>query len=268
MAVKLAEGWIASNQTGRLLRVSSRRNQCICVFYIYDANFIKGISIKSHHRSDLLGAYESVYKWCESRGFKPTLHRMNNETSKDVEEFIEEQNADIQYTAPGRHCAPAERSVLTLKSCFKSTIASLPPGFLFAYWCRLLEQVNLSVNIVRPFWQNLKLSAWAEIEGEYHFDATPIAPPGSAMLMQVKPVDRTTYGLNAKKAWYLGLCLNHFQSFRGILPSTKDECISDTVKFQHHAIAMLQLTPAERMLEATRQLNDAKNQQPKRAPMD
>ena len=88
------------------------------------------------------------------------------------------------------------------------------------------------------------------------------------MLMQVKPGDRTTYGLNAKKAWYLGPCLNHFRSVRGILPSSKGERISDTVKFQHHAIAMPQLTPADRILEATRQLNDAINQQPKRAPMD
>ena len=151
MTVKLAEGWIASDQTGRLPRVSTRGNQYICVFYIYDANFIMPIAIKSRHRSELLGAYETVYKWCESRGFKPTLHRMDNETSKDVEEFIEDQNAEVQYTSPGRHCAPAERAVLTLKSCFKSTVASLPPGFPFAYWCRLLEQVSLSVNIVRPF---------------------------------------------------------------------------------------------------------------------
>ena len=80
MTVKLAEGWIASDQTGRLTRVSTRGNQYICVFYIYDANFIMPIAIQSRHRSDLLGAYKTVYKWCESRGFKPTLHRMDNKT--------------------------------------------------------------------------------------------------------------------------------------------------------------------------------------------
>ena len=89
-------------------------------------------------------------------------------------------------------------------------IASVPPGFPIAYWCQLLDQVNLSVNIVRPFWQNPKLSAWVGIEGEYHFDSTPIAPPGSAMLMQIKPSDCTTFGLNAKKTWYMGPCFQHF----------------------------------------------------------
>ena len=53
-----------------------------------------------------------------------------------------------------------------------------------------------------------------------------------------------------------------------MLPSTKGERISDTVKFQHHAIAIPELTPANRILEATRQLKDAITQQPKRAPMD
>ena len=64
MTVKLADGWIASDQTGAFPRVSSRGNKYICVFYIYDPNYIKGIAIKSRHRSDLLGAYQSVYNMC------------------------------------------------------------------------------------------------------------------------------------------------------------------------------------------------------------
>ena len=44
------------------------------------------------------------------------------------------------------------------------------------------------------------------MEGEFHFDATPIAPPGSRMLMHDKPGKRKTFGMNAKLAWYLGPC--------------------------------------------------------------
>ena len=58
MSVNLADGWIASDQTGTFPRVSARGNKYICVFYIHDPNFIKGIAIKSRHRSELLGAYE------------------------------------------------------------------------------------------------------------------------------------------------------------------------------------------------------------------
>ena len=46
MTTQLADGWIASDQTGAFPRVSNRGNKHICVFYIFDANFIKGIPIK------------------------------------------------------------------------------------------------------------------------------------------------------------------------------------------------------------------------------
>ena len=42
----------------------------------------------------------------------------------------------------------------------------------------------------------------------------------------------------------------------------------DTVKMQHHAIAIPTLTPADRILEATRQLDRALKNLPKEGPMD
>lgn len=81
MTVKLAEGWIASDQTGRFPRVSSRGNEYIAVFYVYDPNFIKGVPIKSRNKENMLDSYKHIYKYCEERGFKPILHRMDNETS-------------------------------------------------------------------------------------------------------------------------------------------------------------------------------------------
>ena len=209
-----------------------------------------------------------MYQWCTQRGYKPKVHKLDNETSKEVEAFISEQQAEIQYTPPDMHRSnPAERAIQTWKSCMKSTLASLPPKFPIGYWCRLLDQVDFSVNIVRPCRMNPLLSAWAAMEGEYHFDATPIAPPGSEMLMHEKPNRRRTFGYNAKKAFYTGPCFKHYRSFKGILPSTGAERISDTVRFQHHAVAIPQLTPADRILEATRELKLAIQQQPKSAPM-
>ena len=60
--------------------------------------------------------------------------------------------------------------------------------------------------------------------------------------MQVKPENRCTFGLNAKKALYTGPCLNRYQAFKGVLPSTGGKQISDTVKFQHHTIDTPTLT--------------------------
>ena len=106
------------------------------------------------------------------------------------------------------------------------------------------------------------------MEGEYHFDLMPIAPEGSEMLMHENLGRIRTFGYNTKEEWYIAPCIRHYRIFKGIMTYTGAEWMSNTVKLKHHAIAIPKLTPADIILEATRQLDDAIRQQPKRAPMD
>ena len=70
--LRLADEWIvASNQMGALPRVSNRGHKYVSVFYVYNANFMKRVPVKSRHRHELLRANEEIYKWCTMRGFKP-----------------------------------------------------------------------------------------------------------------------------------------------------------------------------------------------------
>ena len=129
------EGMIASDQTGAFPQISNRGNRYTCVFYVYDSNHIRGVPIKSRKKEELIRAYKEVYKYCEERGYKPKLHKLDNETSKDVESFIRSEQAKYQYTPPDMHRTnPAERAIQTWKSTMKSTLASLPPTFPLAYW--------------------------------------------------------------------------------------------------------------------------------------
>ena len=52
------------------------------------------------------------------------------------------------------------------------------------------------------------------------------------------------------------------------MASTGAEILSDTVRLKHHGIKNHHLTPADRTLEAARQLYSTIKQQPKKAPMD
>ena len=144
---------------------------------------------------------------------------------------------------------PAERALKTYKSCMKSTTASLPPTSLISLWCRLLPQVDISVNIVRKCRQNPLMFAWTAMEGEYHFDSTPIAPPGTEILMHKKPGRRQNFGYNAKKSWYISPCLRHYCTFKvrredirtpsNQCPDSEDEVIydaPDTDSTYHHAV--------------------------------
>ena len=75
--------------------------------------------------------------------------------------------------------------------------------------------------------------------------------------MHKKPANRHSWGLNTKKAWYIGPCLQHYRTFKGILSSTGGErmVMLDTANMKHYVIAILELTLADIIPEAACQLD-------------
>ncbi len=88
-------GLVFSNQTGLFPITSNRGHAYLVIFYIYDANFIASVPIKNRTKQELLRAYQITYKYLSSCGFKPCLHKMDNETLKNVEDFIHITNPNI-----------------------------------------------------------------------------------------------------------------------------------------------------------------------------
>ncbi len=103
ITIAKTEGQLFTDQTGCFPVTSNRGNNYIVLFYVIDANFIKSYPIKSRHRTKLITAYNDVYHYLRIRGYRPKLHRLDNKTSQDVENFITEQNAKHQYTPPDIH---------------------------------------------------------------------------------------------------------------------------------------------------------------------
>ena len=59
------------------------------VFYVFNANYIQSVPIKNRSKEELLHAYyRKIYRWLTLCGFKPLLHKMDNKTSHEVENFI------------------------------------------------------------------------------------------------------------------------------------------------------------------------------------
>ena len=133
MSTHECNGQISTNQTGHFPITSNCGNAYIVVFYIFDANTIKLVPIKNRSKEELLQAYEIMYSWLTSKGYKPLLHKLDNETSKDVEDFIQAQKTKLQYTPPDmHHTNPAKRAIWTWKHHFLAELAGLPPQ-LFSY---------------------------------------------------------------------------------------------------------------------------------------
>jgi hypothetical protein len=78
---------------------------------------------------------------------------------------------------------------------------------------------------------NPKLSAWAQFNGPYNFNRTPIAPPGINVLVYIDPDSRGSWGTHAIEGHYIGPALEHYRCYQVYIPSTRAECITDTLEW-------------------------------------
>ena len=151
-----------------------------------------------------------MYSFIRVLGYRPQLHKLDNETSRDVEDFITDQQAKIQYTPADMHRTNiAERCIRTWKNHFTSMRAGAPPSFRMANWCRMTDQCDITFNMMRQCALNPRLSAFEAMEGMFSFDATPMAPVGTKTIIHLKPVQRHSWGYHALKAWYIGTSIKH-----------------------------------------------------------
>eukprot|EP00957_Ditylum_brightwellii_P114822 8755224-Ditylum_brightwellii.AAC.1 len=74
------------------------------VFYVYDANCIQGIPIKNWSAAEFQRVYNKVYEKLTRKGYKLQLHKMDNETSKELINWIEhQQDTRVELTPPDMH---------------------------------------------------------------------------------------------------------------------------------------------------------------------
>jgi hypothetical protein len=140
---------------------------------------------------------------------------------------------------------PVERAVRKWKNHFTAGIAGIPPSLPIANWCRLTAQTDMTLNMMRPSCLNPLLSAHEAMDGSFSFDATPLAPLGTEVLIHLKPSLRLTWGYHAAKAWYLLHATNHYRCIRVIMKDLGAERVTDTFCFQHHAIPVPHITATD-----------------------
>jgi hypothetical protein len=150
---------------------------------------------------------------------------------------------------------PAKRAIRTCKNHFLAGMAGLPKSFPIANWCHHTTQCNATLNILPPCCQNHPLLAHKAFEGSFSFDATPMAPLGTEVLVHMKPNQQRTWGYHASKAWYLSHAANHYHCILVLMADSKR--ITDTFCFKHHAIPVLEITATNRIIDATTRLTTA-----------
>ena len=98
------------------------------------------------------------------------------------------------------------------------------------------------MNLLQPSNINPNLSAHTYLFGNFDFNKTPLAPPGSKVVIHTKPSNRASWDLNGKVGFYTGPAKNHYRCMTCFIPSTKAEIITDTLVFIPHTIPIPNIT--------------------------
>jgi hypothetical protein len=87
----------------------------------------------------------------------------------------------------------AERAIQTFKHHFISILSGVDDKFPLSLWCALLEQMELTMNLLRQSNVVPKILAFAHIHGHHNYMKKPFAPIGCSVQVHVKPKNRWTW---------------------------------------------------------------------------
>ena len=223
---------IHSDQTGKFPVASYQGNLYVMVVYCYDANAILVAPMKTRSKHDIVKAYRKILARLIKAGLKPKLQRFDNECSELLKSYMDSENIDYQLVPPGMHRRnAAERAIRTFKNHFIAGLASVDPEFPLIAWDELLDQGETSLNLLRASRINPKLSAYAQLQGQFNFDATPLAPPGMKIVTHNKPDQRASWAPHGAEGFYVGGTPEHYRCFRVFIPALQSTRVSDTLAF-------------------------------------
>ena len=221
-----------SDQTGKFPHISSRGNQYVFTLYDYDSNVILLESLKSKQGKEIATTYTKCNKKLTRHGHQVTLHVLDNECCEYLKAAFKKAQVQFELVPPHMHRRnAAERAIRTAKNHLLAGLATCDPAFPVQEWDRLLPQAELTLNLLRTSRINPSLSAWAYINGIHDFNKSPLAPPGTKVVLHKKPSIRASWAYHGKEGWYIGPSPNHYRCLKIYVPETHAEVDTDTVKF-------------------------------------
>ena len=187
----------------------------------------------SRTSSSQILAYDTTYQHWSQYGPVPSIVRLDNETSADLEKFllIDKKVASFQYFPPRNHRANrAERCIRTWKNHFIATLATASPKFPIQQWPKIIPLAELTLNCLLPWQPNPAISAYHGLTGApFDFRAHPIAPAGTAVLIHEAPETRGTWAGHGVPGFYLGPALSHYRSHNVYVTATRAPRVAETV---------------------------------------
>ena len=216
--------------------------------------------LQARSKGEYVRAYKLMYDYYDQYGHKPTIQRLDNESSTDLETFLRVCQVDTQFVPPGIHRQnPSERAIRHTKNCIIAMCItadrSIPAHILFE---EVVPQAEIVLNQLRPWAKNAKLNAWTGFRGkEYDHLAHPMAIFGMKVVIHEKPHVRASWAPHGKDGFYLGPALSHYRAWRVYVSETGGTRVSDTLAWFPEPYRMPGHSPLEQLNAAINDLHQA-----------
>ena len=173
---------------GKFPITSIQGNKYILLVYHYNSNKIIVRALKNRSDTETLKVYKEIYKLLTARGFNPKLHTLDNKASRLLKTQITKNGTKYQLVEPHNHRVLAlECCIITFKNHFITVLASTDPNFLFYLWDKLLQQAEITLNLLLNSRQHPQLSAHAYMYGIFDYNKMLLAPPGTKAVVFKDP---------------------------------------------------------------------------------
>ena len=175
------------------------------MLYDYDGNAILFEAIKDRSGESIANAWKKCHKRLTANGHETKMYILDNEMSPEIRYAFSEAKVEFQKVLPGIHRRNAcKRAIRTLKGHLLAGLATCSASFPVRKWDRLLQQAELTVNLLRDSRINPKLSAWAYLFGIHDFNRVPLCPPGTRTMVHLKSDKRKSWAFHGEDGFYVG----------------------------------------------------------------
>ena len=221
------------------------------MLYDYDSNTIAVQPLKTRQGAEITRKWMDLHQIFLKRGISPETYVMDNEVSQDLKKSLLNYNVKYQLTPPNMYrINAAERAIRTFKNHFLAGLSTLDPSYPIAEWDRLIPQATITLNLLRNARANPKLSAYAYVYGQFDFNRTPMAPPGTKIVIHDKPAQRTSWQYHGTNGFYIAPAMEHYRCMKCHVPLTRQERVADTIQFFPHKIDFPALSINDHLLNA------------------
>ena len=83
-----------------------------------------------------------------------------------------------------------------------------------------MPQADITPNLLRSSRRQPNLSAYACLNGNFDFHQSPLAPPGTRVVVHITPAQRPNMGPHGIDGWCIGPSIEHYHCHKCYIPST------------------------------------------------